>query len=493
MFRSLRALTFVSAVFLAAACGKKPEGGTATPEEGSIGAAQDAKIKKAKDEAKTATLIEQANADLAKGRYVSARNKANEALAVNPNDAHAYAVLGASHWRAGDFEASMKAYKEALELEKGNFGATIGLARCLQVLGDHKGAIEVIDALPADSIKQLDALLSKLWSYYALADADKSVEMADELFVKLGDDPIKPVIQAHAAFMRPLEGKGELIKIEGERGTSSAGLDVDGGLKYTGAEIGGDFSQIVFFELREEARIHTDLAKKLGLKPVGTYKPLGTDTDANIVLVPEIKIGKLSLKNVPAVVEDLSPFASIGDVPGMLVGRQIMNKLGSYTFDFPNSSFEATAVAPTAPPTGGVEAPFLLIDMHLLLVPVTRISLDGSDFSFFAWLGGRYKAALAVTRRTWLKSGHLPRELDQLDDPDAGLKMVYVEQLKIGDLAIKGLGSLVLAGNPPDPEISQIIDGTSFELGGYINLTMMKQWKLTFIPAAGKLFVTPRK
>lgn len=495
MSRSLRALTFVSALALVAACGKKTDG-TSNPDGGgggSIGAEQDAKIKKAKDEAKTATLVEQANADLAKGRYVSARNKANEALAVNPNDAHAYAVLGASHWRAGDFEASMKAYKEALELEKGNFGATIGLSRCLQVLGDHKGAIATIDSLPADSLKQVDALMAKLWSYYALADADKAVEMADEIFQKMGEDPLKAVVQGHAAFMRPLEGKGELIKVEGERGTTSAGLDIDGGLKFLGAEIGGDFSQVIAFELREEARIHTDLAKKLGLKPVGTYKPLGTDVDAQIVLVPEIKIGKLSLKNVPAVVEDLSPFASIGDVPGMLLGRQILHKLGSYTFDFPSSSFEATAAPPASPPAGSVEAPYLLIDMHVLLVPVTRLNLDGSDFSFFAWLGGRYKAAVAVTRRTFLKSGHLPRELEKLDDPDQGLKMTYIEQMKVGDLVVKGLGGLVLAGNPPDPELAQIIDLTSFEIGGYVNLTMLKQWKMTFVPAAGKLFIAPRK
>lgn len=495
MFRSLRALSLVSAIVLVAACGKKQDGGTSSPDDGtgSIGAKQDADLKKKKDEAKRATLIDQANADLRRGRYVSARNKANEALAVNPNDASAYAVLGASHWRAGDFEASMKAYKESLELEKDNFGATIGLSRCLQVGGDHKGAIEVINSLPADSQKQIDALMAKLWSYYALADADKSIEMADDLFTKMGDDPLKPIVQAQAAFMRPLEGKGELIKIEGDRGTSSAGLDIDAGLKYAGAEIGGDFSQVIFFELREEARIHTDLAKKLGLKPVGTFKPLGTDTDANIVIVPEVKLGKLSLKNVPAVVEDLSPFASIGDVPGMLLGRQVMQKLGSVTFDFPNQSFEATAVAPASPPAGAAEAPFLLIDMHVLLVPVTRVSLDGSDFSFFAWLGGRFKAATAVTRRTFLKSGHLPRELETLDDPDAGLKMAYIEQLKVGELAVKGVGGLVLAGNPPDPELAQIIDGTSFEIGGYVNLTLMKQWKMTFVPAAGKLYIAPRK
>lgn len=496
MKRSLRALSILGLLVAMTACGKKQEGGTQAPDatEGSIAAGVDAKNKASKDKAKTETLISQANADLSRGRYISARAKANDALAVNPNNADAYAVLGASFWRGGDFEASTKAYKEAIELDARNFGATLGLARNYQALGNHKEAIALADVVLKDDAKQIDPLLTKLWSYYALADADNAVKVMDDLFQFMGDNPLLPLVQANAAFMRPLEGKGELIKVEGQKGTSNVGLDMDGGLKYTGAEIGGTFAPLIFFELREECRIHKDLAKSLGLKPVGKMKPAGTDTELEIVLVPEIKFGgDLRLKNVPALVDDLAPFASIGETPGLLLGRQVLSKLGSVTFDFPNSSLEITAAAPTAAPAGAAEASYLLLDMHVLLVPVVRIAIDGSDFGFYSWLGGRFKSAVAVTKWAYLKSGHLPRELDPLDDPDQGLKMVYLNEVKIGGAATTGVGGLVLAATPPDPDLAQIIDGTGFELGGYVNMTLLKSWKVTLVPSAGKAYVTPRK
>jgi len=309
MQRSLRALSILGLLVAMTACGKKQEGGTQAPDaaEGSIAAGADAKNKASKDKAKTETLISQANADLSRGRYISARAKANDALAVNPNNADAYAVLGASYWRGGDFEASTKAYKEAIELDARNFGATLGLARNYQALGNHKEAIALADVVLKDDAKQIDPLLTKLWSYYALADADNAVKVMDDLFQFMGDNPLLPLVQANAAFMRPLEGKGELIKVEGQKGTSNVGLDMDGGLKYTGAEIGGTFAPLVFFELREECRIHKDLAKSLGLKPVGKMKPAGTDTELEIEIADGVKarvvrstVGEVRAKGEPA-------------------------------------------------------------------------------------------------------------------------------------------------------------------------------------------------
>ncbi len=490
MKRSLRALTVASLVIALAACGKKGE--TQNPDgKGSSSAGGD-NIEEAKAKAKSNTLIEQANDDLSRGRYVSAREKANDALAADSNNADAYAVLGASHWRAGDYEASTKAFKEAIEIDKANFGALLGLARNLQAAGNHKEAIDLADQAAGGDKKQVDPLLTKLWSYYALADADKAVEAIDDIFPVLGEDPILPIVQALAAFIRPFEGKGPLITIEGTTGSSSAGLDVDAGLKYTGAEIGGEFQQVIFFELREEARIHTDVAKSLGLKPLGKVTHIGGAAELDVVLVPEVKIGDLKIKAIPALVDDLSPYASIGEVPGMLFGRQVFNRLGSVTFDFPNSSLELTAEVPAAAPAGSAEAPLLLLDMHILLVPITKVILDGSDFPFFAWIGGRYKAGMAVTRRSFLKSGNRPSDLDELDDPTQGLKMVYFSDVAVGDYVTKGVGGLVLANNPPDPDLQQIISGTTFELGGYINLALMKGMKMTWVPSAGKLFISGR-
>ena len=98
-----------------------------------------------------------------------------------------------------------------------------------------------------------------------------------------------------------------------------------------------------------------------------------------------------------------------------------------------------------------------------------------------------------MTKRTYLKSGKRPSELDELDDPDQGLKMVFFDSVDVGGNVTQGVGGLVLAANPPDPDLAQIIDGTGFEIGGYVNLALMKEWKMTWVPSAGKLYLSSRK
>lgn len=440
-------------------------------------------------EATARSLVGLANEDLAVGRWFSARERAQRALESDPNDADAYAVLGAANWRAGDYVASTKAFKEALELDPKNFGATVGLGRNYQAVGDHKAAIELADKLLAEDPKQFDPLVTKLWSYYALADADNAVKTLDALFANLEtDNAMRPLLLANAAFVRPLEGKGELIKITGTKGSSDLQVDATQGIKHAGGLVGSEFTRVVFFELREEARIHKPLADQLKLKELGKITPIG-GTETSVVLIPEITFGDLKLSNVPAIVDDLTPY-SVGEVPGVVLGRQVMNKLGAITFDFPNASLELQAAAPTAAPAGASEAPLLMIDMHILLVPATTMSIDGSDFKFYAWLGGSYGASLAVARKEYLKSGHLPRELEQLDDPTNGLKMVYLDGVKVGDTPIKGgVGGLVLANTPPDAGLAQIVEGSSFELGGYINFPLLKTMKVTYALSQGKVYL----
>ena len=131
--------------------------------------------------------------------------------------------------------------------------------------------------------------------------------------------------------------------------------------------------------------------------------------------------------------------------------------------------------------------------MHPLPAPATTLSIDGSQFKFYAWFGGSYGSSLAIARKEYLKSGHLPRELEQLDDPTGGLKMVYVDKVTVGNTPIPGgVGGLVLTNTPPDAGIGQIVEGSSFELGGYINVALMTTMKVTYAISQGKMYLTPR-
>lgn len=489
--RTSRMSTLLLAAALVAvpACKKKGKGSN-TPQPTQEEIAK--KVGDAKKTAKAASLVDLANKDLASGRYVSASKRAHEALESDPKDADAYSVLGAALWRAGDFQGSTDAYRKGVELNPKNFGAVLGLARNLQVSGQHQEAADMQDVLITEDKEQVDPRLTKFWSYYSLADADNAVKQLDEIFKRLpADDPSLPLVQAFAAFVRPLVGKGPFFVIEGATGSSDANLATSAGLKFSGATIGGEFGQVVFNEGREEALIDSATAAALKLAPVGKLKPIDSQNEENIVIIPEIKFGDLKLKNVPAIVRSLESFALIGEKPAVILGRQAMHAFGSLTFDFPKRSLTVTKDAPASAPDGAADLPLLLLTVHAFHWPAIPIKINGSDHQFFVYLGGLYPSGLSVAKKPFLKSGNLPRTVENPEDAENGIKMRLVEKLTLGDKVLPAIGSHVLVNTPPDPGLGNVLSSTGFELGGYLNAALMTNWKVTYAFSKGRVYIDP--
>jgi tetratricopeptide (TPR) repeat protein len=487
--RTLGALALACSFATVPAC--KSQKGTKGPGRGPSAEEIEEKIEEQKRRAKANTLIDIANADLAEGRYVSARRRAEEALQANPDDSDAHAVLGAAHWRAGDYAASTSALEKAIELDPTNYGASLGLARNLQAAGQHRRAIELCDALIAEDKEQLDPYLTKLQSQYVLLDAAAAEKTLDEVFKRMpAEDPQLPLIQAQAAFLRPMVGKGKLCDVAGKTGKSDVGIEHGVGAKYSSAIVGGEFSRVLLLENTEEAVIDADLAKVLGLQSMGKFRPLGSDVDEDVVLVPEVAFGDLKIKNVPALVRSLAAYDElVSERPGMLLGRQVMSALGTITFDFPRHELVVAKDPPAAAPAGTTEVPLLLVSMFVLHAPAIPMRLEGSEHEFWAYFGYNYKAGVAVTQKHYFKSGHLPRDVDPPDDPSLGLKMVYVDGIEIGGKKLSGTGGLVLVNEPPDQTLGLILDNTRFELGGYINLALIDNWSVTYAIPAGKAYL----
>lgn len=479
------------------ACGKKKDGETAKPGEGAQSATEvQAAIDKAKQDARVSQIIELANKDLANGRYITAAKRADEALVENPDNADAYAVLGAARWRAGDFQGSNEAFRKALEIDEKNFGATLGMARNLQTEGKHIEAANLQDALLADDPEQVDPQLAKLWSYYAACDADNAIKAVDEIFPRMKkDDAVLPLVQAYASFMRPFEGKGPLCAVEGDKGGSNLELNLTYGLKYSGGVIGGEFAPVIFLETREEAVIDANLVKTLKLEELAKYTPPGAETEVGITLIPEITFGDLKLVNVPATIQPLDAYTEVtgGETPGIILGRQAMQSLGTITFDFPAHSLEVAKAGPAGPAEGEVELPMLMLSMHLQHVPVVPVSIDGSEHSFYAYLGFTFPSgsALGVTKKHYLKSGHLPRQVDPPDDADRGLKMVYIDSFNLGDKTLSGTSGLVLVNEPADPTLDLFLRNTGFEVGGQISVTLLRTWRVSYAMGQGKVYIKP--
>ncbi|TPV92963.1 MAG: hypothetical protein B7733_23095 [Myxococcales bacterium FL481] len=474
--------TSLALLLTTAACGK--DKASTTPEEGGAGAGgQEA----AANKAESAGLIEVANGDLGRGRFVSARKRAEEALAADPNNADAYAVLGAAQWRAGRFAASTEAYRKAIELDANNFGANQGLGRNLQAAGKHSEAIELQDKLIAtekgEDDRQATPRMIKLWSQYALLQVDDGVKTADEIFTGVGgsEDQLN-VVKAYAAFLRPLQGKGPFIEIEGAAGQSDLAVAQ---FKSSSARIGGKSSRVLWMEAFDEARIDAALAADLNLEEVGKVALVGGE-ESPIVIVPEISLGEITIKNVPAVVQDFETlYADDNGSAGMVLGRQVLQRFGAVSFDFRSGQVGLSVDAGT--PTGA-ESQLLFIDLYALKVPSIEISIDGREHGFWVWLGSPGFSAATITSKDYLKSDHRPDDIYPPDD-EAGQKMVLLDEVSVGsDVKAKGLGGVVLTASPPDAMLATIA-GSGFELGGYLNYPLVKRWKVTYALGQGKVFI----
>ena len=470
-------------------------GSKATNKPGEGGLSVEEQTAQRKKAARAQSLVSLANEDLGVGRYVSARRRAEEALEANPNNADAYAILGAARWREGDFAGSNQAFRKAVEIDGENFGALVGLGRNLQAEGKHEEAIALQDRLLKKDKDQVDPLLTKLRSLYALVRADEASPVVDQVQKLLaGDDPKLLIVQAYAGFIKAIAGKGPFLEIAGDTGKSDLQLDLDSGLKHSLSVIGGSPSRVLLLEIREESVVDPGLVKKLKLESVGKVKPVGQEEEQDVVIVPELKFGDMTVKNVPALVQPLADFAPVvGETPGMILGRQFMQRFGAVTLDYPARTLGLSKAAPATPAEGEgttAELPFLLVDMFVLQAPAVPLRIDGSDHDFFVYLGGIYKSGASISRKAYLKSGHLPREIDPPDDPEQGLTMVYLDKVVLGDVEVEGVGGLVFVNEIPDPNLGQILETTAFELGGYLNVTLLQNWKVTYAVPTGKLYVT---
>lgn len=505
------------------------KGGTATPR-GKTAEEVEKEKEAAAEQAKVQGLIELANADLANGRYVSARKRAEQAIADDPNNADAYTVLGASEWRAGNFEASTAAYRKALELDPKNFGAAVDLSRNLRAMSLYDEALEVLEPVIAaegegfaskacqsleDCVEsggwchptekvckapvQIQTRRSQLWGYYTTLDVEKGVSVAEEVFLgAAGEDEatiaILEVIRAYSDFLRLFQGKA-LVELEGESATvNDFGLDVFTGVKHAFALVGGEPSRVGFSEVQIESRVSPETVERLKLQPLGKIKVFGLgDEEIDVVLVPEIDLQGVKIKNIPAVVQDISYYESgMGEVPAIILGHQVLHRIGSLTADFPAGKMTITKAAPSAAPAGAAELPLVMLDQWYIHVPITKVGIDGSDFRFWAWIGGIHPSAVATTAKTYLKSNHLPRDIENPEDAETGRKMVFVDEVALGEAKLAGVGGLVFLDQPGDVGLDGVRDSNGlvgFELGGYVNAAAMKQLVVTYVFGQGKLWV----
>lgn len=518
-FRSVFTPITLGLILALSAC-KKTDDGTKVPR----GMSKDdveAEKAKAKTQAKVNQLIVQANEALGAGRYVTARKIAEDALVENPENPDAYVVLGAASWRAGDFDASTEALRKAMELDPTNFGGGVALSRNLRAASQYEESLAVLEPVIAaesegfesKSCEQLedceelggwcdtvakvckapvlvDTRAAQLWAYYLTLDTERGPAVADEVFLSGSSaaEVTTDAIRGYADYLRAFAGKGELVTIEGDTGSSDLGLDIYTGLVHSFAVVGGQPSRALFSPLQIESRIDRELFEALKLESLGSTTLLNLG-EYEVTLIPEIEFNGIKIKNVPALIDDLEIFsAGLPEKAGVVLGHQALHKLGSIVADYPAKSLTINKVA-GAVPAGAAERPLIMLDQWSLHVPATPISIDGAEHPFWAWLGYASPSAVTLTAKSYLKSGHLPREIENPEDVDNGRKMVFVDQISFGSVSVPGMGALVYLDQPGEPQLAMVRGFSGFELGGFVNVALLEQLKITWLYGQGKIWV----
>ncbi len=77
--------------------------------------------------------------------YLGAERELNEVLRTDPANPYAWHFLGAVHFEQSDFDKSLLAYREAVRLSPKYYGAVLGLAHSLRMLGRLDEAIGITE------------------------------------------------------------------------------------------------------------------------------------------------------------------------------------------------------------------------------------------------------------------------------------------------------------------------------------------------------------
>jgi hypothetical protein len=189
-------------------------------------------------------------------------------------------------------------------------------------------------------------------------------------------------------------------------------------------------------------------------------------------------------------VQDLSGL-TLAEEPQVVLGRQVLTRLGSVSFDYGNRSLVVRKNKPDKL-EGGSSVPLAFLDMRVLAVPAAQVGLDGSKHRFWAWFGGVYGSGLALSQKHYIKSDHRPADLAEVEYPDQGLDSVFIRSVDLGTLEIPGVGAYVFMNTPPEAVLQQVVDNTGFELGGYLNVTLLQHYVVTYVLQDGVVHLAPK-
>lgn len=140
--------------------------------------------------------------DLEAGEFASGRERFKRALEAHPKDVRSMLNLAGSYGRAGDLDAMVARYGEALSISPGNPDAHLGLGTALAAKGNHARALKEFDLVLAASPKHYEATYRSALSHRSMGDLDRAVSLLKEAIDLNPGSPAPYIDLANIAFDR---------------------------------------------------------------------------------------------------------------------------------------------------------------------------------------------------------------------------------------------------------------------------------------------------
>jgi len=250
--------------------------------------------------------VEQARALLDEDEFEDALARAREIVEQSPDDAAARVLLADALYRRGDFEESEAAYRKAVETDPNSAAAQFGMGRILRTSGKYgeaAGFFHKAAALDPDNPKYIRTLANHL------ARREDVIAMLEQ-YLKMPpveDERIRKNTAAWVELLKFLgdEPLGEVVRAE----PTALALNVLKGQAYLNMNVNRARNQRFAFDTGSTGMtISPRLAKRAKVKRIQPFSITGMGgkgtVQGELVLVREIELGGIALRNVTATIAD---------------------------------------------------------------------------------------------------------------------------------------------------------------------------------------------
>lgn len=361
-------------------------------------------------------------------------------------------------YRAGDFEDAREAARQAVAAAPGDADARALAARIALVRLDYAEALRLTEGLESS-----DAHAVRGRAYWFSGDIEHA---ADELEALLSDPAVKD------PWARDVAGLAR-------RGVGRHPFEMDGGL-VASVEMPRAIDRISL-GAADVVPCELDGEQILALVATGSSEVLIDSNSRGEPTWVNVRFDRIEIKDVPALVQDLSPIARQLGVPiRALLGAQLLRHAHA-TFDRRGDQFVVRR-QDAAPPPDASRVPLYYLRGGGMLMRATVTSRDQDPIALF--VDSSRPFPLLLQDEAWKRAGVDVKSLSPVPD-SPGVKRGTVPVFRVGGFDLAHMPAI------EGVDLGDLATGFDIDLGGVVGADLLAFFRVTFGDDGRFLWIEP--